>query len=68
VRELLSLHYACHAFFSLDRITPFLPCTGLFNTLYYTVAFVFVWFSIANVPSGEQAGFAGRGVLCCAAS
>lgn len=25
---------------------------GLFNTLYYTVAFVFVWFTVANVPSG----------------
>jgi hypothetical protein len=25
---------------------------GLFNTLYYSVAFVFVWFTVANVPSG----------------
>jgi hypothetical protein len=27
---------------------------GLFNTLYYTVAFVFVWFTVANVPSGAN--------------
>jgi hypothetical protein len=25
---------------------------GLFNTLYYTVAFLVVWFTVANVPAG----------------
>jgi hypothetical protein len=25
---------------------------GLFNTLYYTVAFLVAWFTVANVPAG----------------
>lgn len=29
-----------------------LACIGLFNTLYYTVAFLVVWFKVANVATG----------------
>jgi len=54
-------HYAVmgrHGRFSQFQIAtrcPAVASAGLFNTLYYTVAFV-VWFNIANVPSGETAG------------
>ncbi|WIA36704.1 hypothetical protein OEZ86_007980 [Tetradesmus obliquus] len=33
---------------------------GLFNTLYYTVAFLVVWFTVANVPAGLGAQAAMR--------
>jgi hypothetical protein len=36
---------------------------GLFNTLYYTGMFLFVWFYVAQVPAGERkgGGVGGRG-------